>query len=138
MRATIVDIGHLRAETANINWKLRQKSFTTELVKHCQDLLRFSEGEDGYEHARVMLKSCSYRLCQALLFTYTCPAGGFCVVAPRAFHDQDIDFLFRKSRRFHDCLIIEINVPRSEEHTSELQSPDHLVCRLLLEKKKKK
>src|SRR5438552_10483007 len=31
------------------------------------------------------------------------------------------------------------NVPgeadRSEEHTSELQSPDHLVCRLLLEKK---
>src|SRR5438552_5400041 len=25
---------------------------------------------------------------------------------------------------------------RSEEHTSELQSPDHLVCRLLLEKKK--
>src|SRR5947208_12067186 len=28
-------------------------------------------------------------------------------------------------------------VTRSEEHTSELQSPDHLVCRLLLEKKKK-
>src|SRR5258708_23514208 len=27
--------------------------------------------------------------------------------------------------------------PRSEEHTSELQSPDHLVCRLLLEKKKR-
>src|SRR5947208_6881002 len=27
---------------------------------------------------------------------------------------------------------------RSEEHTSELQSPDHLVCRLLLEKKKNK
>src|SRR5690348_17623778 len=26
--------------------------------------------------------------------------------------------------------------PRSEEHTSELQSPVHLVCRLLLEKKK--
>src|SRR5258708_30472037 len=29
------------------------------------------------------------------------------------------------------------NLVRSEEHTSELQSPDHLVCRLLLEKKKK-
>src|SRR5947208_7890530 len=27
-------------------------------------------------------------------------------------------------------------IKRSEEHTSELQSPDHLVCRLLLEKKK--
>src|SRR5258708_23973181 len=31
----------------------------------------------------------------------------------------------------------EIAYDRSEEHTSELQSPDHLVCRLLLEKKKK-
>src|SRR5690348_18096298 len=31
----------------------------------------------------------------------------------------------------------EGNQPRSEEHTSELQSPVHLVCRLLLEKKKK-
>src|SRR5258708_26724378 len=30
----------------------------------------------------------------------------------------------------------EIEGARSEEHTSELQSPDHLVCRLLLEKKK--
>src|SRR5258708_26653174 len=29
-------------------------------------------------------------------------------------------------------------IVRSEEHTSELQSPDHLVCRLLLEKKKNK
>src|SRR5438309_8624144 len=32
----------------------------------------------------------------------------------------------------------EINLGRSEEHTSELQSQFHLVCRLLLEKKKKK
>src|SRR5438876_6865052 len=32
----------------------------------------------------------------------------------------------------------EFRENRSEEHTSELQSPVHLVCRLLLEKKKKK
>src|SRR5258708_30637599 len=32
----------------------------------------------------------------------------------------------------------EIVSDRSEEHTSELQSPDHLVCRLLLEKKKQR
>src|SRR2546429_5944205 len=43
-------------------------------------------------------------------------------------------FMFQKSRpisskRFHSF--------RSEEHTSELQSRLHLVCRLLLEKKKK-
>src|SRR5699024_12581321 len=47
----------------------------------------------------------------------------------------------RHARRFnfnqlhHGCQITE---PRSEEHTSELQSRFDLVCRLLLEKKKKK
>src|SRR5258708_8578276 len=35
-----------------------------------------------------------------------------------------------------DVLALRGRVGRSEEHTSELQSPDHLVCRLLLEKKK--
>src|SRR5258708_28774697 len=40
----------------------------------------------------------------------------------------------------HPAHIVEpgmFRADRSEEHTSELQSPDHLVCRLLLEKKKK-
>src|SRR5256885_11206627 len=32
---------------------------------------------------------------------------------------------------------VRVEVPRSAEHTSELQSPCNLVCRLLLEKKKK-
>src|SRR5258708_13641842 len=35
-------------------------------------------------------------------------------------------------------MAVSITSNRSEEHTSELQSPDHLVCRLLLEKKKHK
>src|SRR5258708_29698347 len=46
--------------------------------------------------------------------------------------------------RVSDCSRARVSVKtpdasrkRSEEHTSELQSPDHLVCRLLLEKKKK-
>src|SRR5258708_22988343 len=33
-------------------------------------------------------------------------------------------------------VFVQEGMVRSEEHTSELQSPDHLVCRLLLEKKK--
>src|SRR5574344_2833477 len=52
----------------------------------------------------------------------------------------------RSHRNHHSPKQIIIDVPlvveiaffdddRSEEHTSELQSPDHLVCRLLLEKK---
>src|SRR5690348_18111548 len=36
-----------------------------------------------------------------------------------------------------DCVERRTQLVRSEEHTSELQSPVHLVCRLLLEKKKK-
>src|SRR5258708_30297805 len=44
----------------------------------------------------------------------------------------------RHSERHHfSCQICQLPNIRSEEHTSELQSPDHLVCRLLLEKKKK-
>src|SRR5688572_30955431 len=37
-----------------------------------------------------------------------------------------------------EVLGLEVNRVRSEEHTSELQSQSNLVCRLLLEKKKKK
>src|SRR5207244_10979184 len=51
-------------------------------------------------------------------------------------------YLIFMHRLFFICRIITITQfwikLRSEEHTSELQSPDHLVCRLLLEKKKKK
>src|SRR5690625_3041471 len=36
-----------------------------------------------------------------------------------------------------DFVVVRENTERSEEHTSELQSRGHLVCRLLLEKKKK-
>src|SRR5256885_9837494 len=35
------------------------------------------------------------------------------------------------------CRVERVLEPRSEEHTSELQSPCNLVCRLLLEKKKR-
>src|SRR5256885_4129905 len=42
-----------------------------------------------------------------------------------------------RDRRAQPMPTHEIHSPRSEEHTSELQSPCNLVCRLLLEKKKK-
>src|SRR5258708_25174609 len=40
------------------------------------------------------------------------------------------------SRNPSFLVLAQLRNMRSEEHTSELQSPDHLVCRLLLEKKK--
>src|SRR5438045_8820708 len=42
------------------------------------------------------------------------------------------------ARALEDRSVSEHRAARSEEHTSELQSLRHLVCRLLLEKKKKK
>src|SRR5574344_114040 len=44
--------------------------------------------------------------------------------------------VYSQLRRKNVCIAnIKYYLIRSEEHTSELQSPDHLVCRLLLEKK---
>src|SRR5207244_6670261 len=47
-------------------------------------------------------------------------------------HDQHIAAFDRNSGELQ---LGQVVPDRSEEHTSELQSPDHLVCRLLLEKK---
>src|SRR5690348_17836555 len=55
----------------------------------------------------------------------------------------DLHNLFGDTNAVHVSLsetgevMLDADVNRSEEHTSELQSPVHLVCRLLLEKKKK-
>src|SRR5437764_9400078 len=51
---------------------------------------------------------------------------------------SDVIALEGLERSFGDRPVLRgITVTRSEEHTSELQSPMYLVCRLLLEKKKK-
>src|SRR2546422_8933866 len=66
---------------------------------------------------------------RSTLFPYTTLFRS-CSTAPR-----------RRPRRMAACLSCRLTVRtrtrRSEEHTSELQSRLHLVCRLLLEKKKK-
>src|SRR5437899_7210806 len=59
-------------------------------------------------------------------------------VHPRALADrfqtlEDLDVLGRVAPRLHR---VAVGSTRSEEHTSELQSLRHLVCRLLLEKTK--
>src|SRR5258708_15653326 len=50
---------------------------------------------------------------------------------------QGVDFLLDLHHGFEHASLPTSGEARSEEHTSELQSPDHLVCRLLLEKKKR-
>src|SRR3989442_4967939 len=66
-------------------------------------------------------------------------------LSPRRFHAElaardhaDAQWRPRPSRFLHAIGRIVVGQRRSEEHTSELQSRPHLVCRLLLGKQKKK
>src|SRR5690348_18076604 len=52
---------------------------------------------------------------------------------PHLVEDLQVGVVLGQLPHRHDVEVAD----RSEEHTSELQSPVHLVCRLLLEKKKK-
>src|SRR5438552_9016958 len=65
---------------------------------------------------------------RSTLFPYTTLFRSLLEV--RLERQQDVE------RRIRPHVLVGAVFDRSEEHTSELQSPDHLVCRLLLEKKK--
>src|SRR2546427_6589939 len=60
------------------------------------------------------------------------PKGGVCRLTLTDLDRQGRDLVTRWARE------AGMTVTRSEEHTSELQSQSNLVCRLLLEKKKRK
>src|SRR5205807_7045933 len=63
----------------------------------------------------------------------TCPAGrGSSATRPASLESRGTNAV-----SIPDCSSARAVASRSEEHTSELQSPCNLVCRLLLEKKKK-
>src|SRR5438876_8598755 len=74
---------------------------------------------------------------RSTLFPYTTLFRSFADAGARRAHAQELiailDAIFATEDAAHWKARLE---DRSEEHTSELQSPVHLVCRLLLEKKK--
>src|SRR6266487_4562998 len=117
------------------------------------------EGEGGFEYAQVtnlhpmILKQCQLRDARRLVriaseadhATYQAKAERekrFFADARQLATDKSISMkLIRVEESFDGRKVVvyytsETRI-RSEEHTSELQSPVHLVCRLLLEKKKK-
>src|SRR5258708_10670129 len=81
---------------------------------------------------RSLVRSASFIVTRSLPSTRTCPRDA-CASPPITYRRDDLPQ--------PEGPITVTNSPgstlklRSEEHTSELQSPDHLVCRLLLEKK---
>src|SRR2546422_1990429 len=80
---------------------------------------------------------------RSTLFPYTTLFRSISESLPRGvlLHDQDVqarrDVVQRLEPRIDRQTELQGDDVRSEEHTSELQSRLHLVCRLLLEKKKK-
>src|SRR5258708_10413823 len=67
-------------------------------------------------------------------------AGEFIADGELTQRKEGTRLIVRGTWRFRDGRVAvedDVLALRSEEHTSELQSPDHLVCRLLLEKKKR-
>src|SRR5690348_17687025 len=87
---------------------------------------------ESYDHVARRVLSCGIiilmirRPPRSTLFPYTTlfRSDGRSVLIAAGIAQEEFQVRFRKDRE------------RSEEHTSELQSPVHLVCRLLLEKKK--
>src|SRR5690348_17886313 len=79
---------------------------------------------------------------RSTLFPYTTLFRSAICCYSRNSNDRNIyNFDIAKWKRYKYCIrcnFLNYFKHRSEEHTSELQSPVHLVCRLLLEKKKKK
>src|SRR2546426_6313501 len=66
------------------------------------------------------------------------PAGGHVLIKLQGRIVEVLESRVRSNSDVHHRQVLEDFLMRSEEHTSELQSPCNLVCRLLLEKKKNK
>src|SRR5262245_64248186 len=75
---------------------------------------------------------------RSTLFPYTTLFRSLRLGGHLNLHRFVVPVVERRRRFFAADIFAEVFQPRSEEHTSELQSLRHLVCRLLLEKKKKK
>src|SRR3712207_8809752 len=63
--------------------------------------------------------------------------SAFCGVGERSREGNDLWLEMTESGVIDKTMLVFGQMNRSEEHTSELQSRQYLVCRLLLEKKKK-
>src|SRR3989442_12723960 len=76
---------------------------------------------------------------RSTLFPYTTlfrSQRGTALRSEEACPDEVVDKVVEAAAHKNEGWLLHFSLIRSEEHTSELQSRPHLVCRLLLEKKK--
>src|SRR5690348_17478729 len=97
----------------------------------------FFQAEDGIRDGRVTgVQTCALPISAVVERRQVVLEGG--EVRSVVVHRHQGVVQVRALPRRQQAVVDADQVGRSEEHTSELQSPVHLVCRLLLEKKKQK
>src|SRR2546426_3750688 len=106
------------------------------LVLHpeAQELVVAATGEDGREHMLAPAAAAKWREMSAAALS-----EGVIIKIVSAFRSVDRQAEIIRAKLAEGLsldAVLCVSAPRSEEHTSELQSPCNLVCRLLLEKKK--
>src|SRR5205085_10087348 len=118
-------VGH--AEAALFARNLRMKNNLQEQIPHFFGKLRVVSRVESFQDLVSLFQKISPQAVMGLLTVPRAASGG---PQPRL-HGDEFFKPFAGSQLFH------LRTARSEEHTSELQSQSNLVCRLLLEKKKK-
>src|SRR5690348_17794300 len=103
----------------------------------------FFQAEDGIRDGRVTgVQTCALPICPKTATVFGHEIEPQTNYGQRECEESQLQLIGQEIFRSPNKHVTIMNVPekieRSEEHTSELQSPVHLVCRLLLEKKKKK
>src|SRR5437763_12302113 len=107
------------------------------LTDHAQGVVRFQGGHNAGHTLVIGAEKTVLHLVPSgiLRENVTCYIGNGVVLSPQALVEE-MAALERAGADVRGRLRISEAISRSEEHTSELQSPMYLVCRLLLEKKK--
>src|SRR5438876_8156709 len=134
---------------ATIRWRVSEETFAMRILSRCLHIFRMNgqmpkafarQSEPGRPRARAASPPADWgcrKADQQLLRRRS---------RPHHFSPLPVQTSFPRRKTGRRCVAAtpqvchrrSSNASRSEEHTSELQSPVHLVCRLLLEKKKDK
>src|SRR5437870_13202505 len=111
-----------------------------QIMRSCRErLVRLAGGSSDW--TAVLFTGSGTAAVEAALASVVPPDGGVLVLNNGVYGDRMIRICRSHNIRHHAISydnVTPVAPARSEEHTSELQSRGHLVCRLLLEKKKTK